>query len=90
MKAWERNGVELCNQPITEDDTEESKVRKAADHDLLKTLVLLELKRQLYANDKGLADVNLPEPTEDEEAAGPTDLLGSVGTRRRPFTRACC
>ena len=69
MKAWERNGVELCNQPITEDDTEESKVRKAADHALLKTLVLLELKRQLYANDKGLADVNLPEPTEEEEAA---------------------
>ena len=69
VKAWERNGVELCNQPIAEDDTEESKVRKAADHALLKTLVLLELKRQLYANDKGLADINLSEPTEEEEAA---------------------
>ena len=32
-------------------------------------LVLLELKRQLHACDKGLADVNLQEPTEEEEAA---------------------
>ena len=69
MKARERNGVELCNQPCSDDDTEETRARKVADQALLKTLVLLELKRQLYANDKGLADVNLQEPTEEEEAA---------------------
>ena len=69
MKAREQNGVELCNQPCSDDDTEESRARKVADQALLKTLVLLELKRQLYANDKGLADVNLQEPTEEEEAA---------------------
>merc|ERR1712020_449659 len=69
MKARERNGVELCNQPCSDDDTEVSRARKMADQALLKTLVLLELKRQFYANDKGLADVNLQEPTEEEEAA---------------------
>ena len=69
MKAREQNGVELCNQPCSDDDTEETRARKVADQALLKTLVLLELKRQLYANDKGLADVNLQEPTEEEEAA---------------------
>ena len=69
MRARERNGVELCNQPCSDDDTEVSRARKLADQALLKTLVLLELKRQLYANDKGLADVNLQEPTEEEEAA---------------------
>ena len=53
MRARERNGVDLCNQPCSDDDTEESRVRKMADQALLKTLVLLELKRQLYANDKG-------------------------------------
>ena len=69
MKAREQNGVELCNQPCSDDDTEETRARKLADQALLKTLVLLELKRQLYANDKGLAHVNLQEPTEEEEAA---------------------
>ena len=69
MKARERNGVELCNEPCSDDDTEVSRARKVADQALLKTLVLLELKRQLHASDKGLADVNLQEPTEEEEAA---------------------
>ena len=68
-KAKEQCGVELCNLPISEDDTEENKAMKEADHALLRVLVLLELKRQLYANDKTLKDLHLPEPTEEDEAA---------------------
>ena len=69
MKAKEKCGVELCNLPISEDDTEENKAMKEADHAILRVLVLLELKRQLYANDKTLKDLHLPEPTEEDEAA---------------------
>ena len=69
MMAKEQRGVELCNLPIEEDDTEENKAMKEADHAVLKVLVLLELKRQLYANDKTLKDLHLPEPTEEDEAA---------------------
>ena len=36
---------------------------------MLRTLVLRELKKQLYANDKTLADLHLHKPTEEEEAA---------------------
>ena len=68
-KAREQSGVELCNLPLSDDDTQESRARKEADHALLKTLVLLELKRQLHANDKMLQDVDLSEPSETEEAA---------------------
>ena len=67
-KAKEESGVTLCNLPIEEDDTEETKAMKQADHAILRVLVLLELKRQLYANDKTLKDIHLPEPTEEEEA----------------------
>ena len=69
MMAKEECGVELCNLPIEPDDNEENTAMKKADHAILRVLVLLELKRQLYANDKTLKDIHLPEPTEEEEAA---------------------
>ena len=69
MSTLNEMGVSVVDSAESDDDTEETRARKLADQALLKTLVLLELKRQLYANDKGLAHVNLQEPTEEEEAA---------------------
>ena len=68
-KVKEQRGIDLCNLPLAEDDTEEVKARKEADHAILRVLVLLELKRQLYANDKTLETLHLAEPTAEEEAA---------------------
>ena len=67
--AAKRCNVTLCNLPLEESDTAEIKQVKEADHAVLRTLVLRELKKQLYANDKTLADLHLQEPTEEEEAA---------------------
>ena len=67
--AAKRCNVTLCNLPLEESDTAEVKQLKEADHAVLRTLVLRELKKQLYANDKTLADLHLHEPTEEEEAA---------------------
>ena len=67
--AAKRCNVTLCNLPLEESDTAEIKQMKEADHAVLRTLVLRELKKQLYANDKTLADLHLHEPTEEEEAA---------------------
>ena len=65
-----RCNVTLCNIPVDEeDDSDEVRMKKEADHAVLRTLVLRELKRILYANDKTLADLQLPEPTDEEEAA---------------------
>ena len=67
--AAKRCNVTLCNLPLEESDTAEIRQLKEADHAVLRTLVLRELKKQLYANDKTLADLHLNEPTEEEEAA---------------------
>ena len=65
-----RCNVTLCNLPVDEEgDSNEVRMKKEADHAVLRTLVLRELKRILYANDKTLADLQLPEPTDEEEAA---------------------
>ena len=69
MKVREQRGIDLCNLPLEEDDTEEVKARKQADHAILRILVLHELKKQLYANDKTLETLHLAEPTAEEEAA---------------------
>ena len=68
-KVKEQRGIDLCNLPLAEDDTEEVKAKKEADQAILRVLVLLELKRQLYANDKTLETLHLAEPTAEEEAA---------------------
>ena len=67
--AAKRCNVTLCNLPLEESDTAEIRQMKEADHAVLRTLVLRELKKLLYANDKTLADLHLHEPTEEEEAA---------------------
>ena len=69
MKVREQRGIELCNLPLEDDDTEDVRARKVADHAVLRILVVQELKKQLYANDKTLEAVHLAEPTADEEAA---------------------
>ena len=67
--ALRKRNVSLCNFPHNDDDTEAVRATKSRDHSLLKTLVLRELKRLLYANDKTLANLHIPEPSEEEEAA---------------------
>ena len=63
-------GVELCNIRVEEGkDPEDVVARKVADQAMLKTLVLLELKQLLFFDNKELADIHLPEPTEEELAA---------------------
>ena len=64
-----RCNATLCNLPVDEEDSDEVRIKKEADHAVLRTLVLRELKRILYANDKTLADLQLPEPTDEDEAA---------------------
>ena len=44
-------------------------VNRAEDQQLLKTLVLLDLKQLLYAHEKELLDFQLTEPTSEEEAS---------------------
>ena len=68
-KAFKEQGVVLCNIPVKEEDTEELVATKEVDQAKLKTLLLLELKQLLHFSDKNLADIHLPEPTEEELAA---------------------